>query len=57
LLGQVVDAAILVIEANRTRRLTVRRAKDTLDAAGVLVLGTVLHNRTFPIPEGIYKRL
>lgn len=57
LLGQVVDAAILVIEANRTRRLTVRRAKDTLDAAGVVVLGTVLHNRTFPIPEGLYKRL
>ena len=57
LLGQVADAAILVIEANSTRRLTARKAKETLDAAGVRLLGTVLHNRSFPIPEGLYKRL
>jgi Mrp family chromosome partitioning ATPase len=57
LLGQVVDAAILVIEANTTRRLTARRAKDALDAAGVRILGAVLHDRTFPIPERLYKRL
>ena len=57
LLGQVADAAILVIEANSTRRLTARKAKETLDAAGVRLLGTVLHNRSFPIPERLYKRL
>ena len=57
LLGLVADAAILVIEANSTRRLTARKAKETLDAAGVRLLGTVLHNRSFPIPEGLYKRL
>jgi Mrp family chromosome partitioning ATPase len=57
LLGLVVDAAILVVEASSTRRLTARRAKDTLNAAGVRLLGTVLHNRTFPIPESLYKRL
>jgi receptor protein-tyrosine kinase len=57
ILGQVADAAILVIEANSTRRLTARKAKETLDAAGVRLLGTVLHNRSFPIPEGLYKRL
>ena len=56
-LGQIVDAAILVIEANSTRRLTARKAKDTLEAAGVRLLGTVLHNRSFPIPEGLYKTL
>jgi Mrp family chromosome partitioning ATPase len=57
LLGLVADAAILVIEANSTRRLTARKAKETLDAAGVRLLGTVLHNRSFPIPEMLYKRL
>lgn len=56
LLGLVADAAILVIEANSTRRLTARNAKNSLDAAGVRILGTVLHNRTFPIPNGLYKR-
>ncbi|MDR3413488.1 MAG: hypothetical protein P4L87_21455 [Formivibrio sp.] len=57
LLSLVADAAILVIEANSTRRLTARKAKESLDAAGVRLLGTVLHNRSFPIPEGLYKRL
>lgn len=56
-LGKLADAAILVIEANRTRRLTARRAEETLAAAGVRLLGTVLNNRTFPIPEKIYRLL
>jgi Mrp family chromosome partitioning ATPase len=57
LLSQVADAAILVVEANTTRRMTARRAKDTLEGAGVRLLGTVLTNRTLPIPEVLYKRL
>jgi Mrp family chromosome partitioning ATPase len=57
LLGEIVGAAILVIEANSTRRQTARRAKESLEAAGVRFLGTVLRNRSFPIPESLYKRL
>ena len=57
LLGLVADAAILVIEANSTRRHTARRAKESLEAAGVRLLGTVLHNRSFPIPERLYNIL
>ena len=57
LLGQLADAAVLVVEANKTRKLPARKAKETLDAAGVQVLGTVLNNRTFAIPEAIYRRL
>jgi Mrp family chromosome partitioning ATPase len=56
-LGLVADGAILIIEANRTRRLTARMAKQTLDAAGVRVLGTVLRNRLFPIPDVLYRNL
>ena len=56
-LGQVTDGVVLVLEANATRRVTARRAKQTLDAANVPVLGSVLNNRTFPIPEKLYRRL
>jgi Mrp family chromosome partitioning ATPase len=57
LIGEVVGAAILVVEANSTRRQTARKAKESLEAAGIRLLGTVLRNRSFPIPEGLYKRL
>lgn len=57
LLGLVADAVVLVIEANNTRRLTARKAKAQLEAAGVRLLGTVLHDRSFPIPEGLYSKL
>ena len=57
LLGQLAGAAVLVIEANSTRKFPARKAKEALDATGVRVLGTVLNNRTFAIPEAIYRRL
>jgi protein-tyrosine kinase len=57
LLGMFADAAILVIEANSTRRLAARKAKESLEAAGVRLLGTVMYNRSLPIPEGLYNRL
>jgi Mrp family chromosome partitioning ATPase len=56
-LGQVTDAVILVIEANETRRVAARKAKETFEAANIRLLGTVLHNRTFPIPEQLYRKL
>lgn len=51
------DSAILVIEAEKTRRAAARKAKQTLEAAGVRVVGTVLCNRTFPVPKALYDRL
>jgi Mrp family chromosome partitioning ATPase len=57
ILGQLADAAVLVVEANSTRRVTARRAKDTLEAAGVRLLGSVLRNRSFPLPKGLYKKV
>ena len=56
-LGQIADAAILIIEANKTRRLIARRAKETLEASGVRLLGTVLRNQSFPVPKSLLKRL
>jgi Mrp family chromosome partitioning ATPase len=57
LLGQLADGVILIVESNVTRRETARRAKEALAAANVKVLGAVLNNRTFPIPEFLYRKL
>jgi Mrp family chromosome partitioning ATPase len=57
LLGQWADGVVFVLEANSTRRVAARKAKQALEAANVRVLGTVLNNRTFPIPEKIYRML
>jgi len=57
LLGQAADGVVLVLEANTTRWRTARKAKEGLEDAGVKVLGTVLNNRTYPIPEKIYRLL
>jgi len=56
-LGQATDGVVLVLEANATRRVAALSAKEALEAAGVRLLGTVLNNRTFPIPEKLYRKL
>jgi Mrp family chromosome partitioning ATPase len=57
LVGQLADGAVLIVEANATRRETVRRAKEHLESAHVRLLGAVLDQRTFPIPENLYRKL
>lgn len=57
LLGQMADGVVLVVEANSTRRAAARKAKQSLEDAGVRVLGVVLNGRTYPIPEKIYRNL
>ena len=57
LLSRWTDGVVLVVEANATRRDAARRVKEMLDAANVNLLGVVLNNRTFPIPDAIYRRL
>ena len=57
LLSRWTDGVVMVVEADTTRRETARRMKQNLDAANVSVLGVVLNNRTFSIPEALYRRL
>ncbi len=57
LLGQLCDGIILVLEANRTRRVAARKAIQNLQSMNARLLGTVLNQRTFPIPERLYRRL
>lgn len=56
-LGQLADGVILVIEAHRTHRSVALRSMEILKGANVAVLGTVLTERTFPIPEKLYQSL
>jgi protein-tyrosine kinase len=56
-LGKIADGVVLVIGANKTRRELALRVKQEFEAAGVQVVGAVLNNRTFPVPDFIYRRL
>lgn len=51
------DGLVLVLKANSSRKETVRSTVSQLQAANVNILGAVLNQRTFPIPEGLYRRL
>jgi len=57
LLGELADGIVLVLGANTTRKATARKIKDTLRGMRSRILGTVLSERAFPIPEWIYRRL
>jgi hypothetical protein len=57
LLGQLTDGVILLLSAGGTRRATARKIKETLEAAQCRILGTVLTERTFPIPDRLYRWL
>jgi len=56
-MAQFADGIILVLSALHTRRITARKIKKMLEAAQARILGTVLCDRVFPIPERIYRRL
>jgi hypothetical protein len=56
-MAQFADGIILVLSARRTRRATARNVKRALEAAHANILGTVLSEREFPIPQAIYRRL
>jgi Mrp family chromosome partitioning ATPase len=57
ILGGLSDGVVLMLKANSSRRETARKALQELQSANVQVLGAVLNQRTFPIPEALYKRL
>ena len=56
-LGALNDGVVLTLKANASRRETARNALHELQTANVRVLGAVLNQRTFPIPESLYKKL
>lgn len=56
-IGQNCDGLVLVVAAERTRRVVAAQIKDQLAKARVPLLGSVLAGRRFPVPRGLYQRL
>ena len=56
-IGQTCDGLVLVLTANKTRRLVAAQIKDQLSKAQVPLLGTVLAERRFPVPQDLYRSL
>lgn len=52
-----VDGVVLVLEAGKTKWQIAEKLKRDIAAQGGQVLGAILNNRTYPIPNGLYKRL
>ena len=51
------DGLVLVLTANRTRRMVATQVKDYLHNAAIPLLGAVLAERHFPVPDGLYRKL
>ncbi len=51
------DGVVLVLTANKTRRLVASQIRAQMDEMKIPVLGSVLLDRNFPIPSGLYRKL
>jgi Mrp family chromosome partitioning ATPase len=56
-LAALANGLILILQSDSTRREAAWKAKESIHAAGVQLLGAVLNKRTYPIPQKIYDRL
>lgn len=48
-----VDAVVLVVQANRTKKAAAKRSMATLNALGVPILGAVLNQMDYQLPVGL----
>jgi hypothetical protein len=51
------DGIALVLAANKTRRLVASQIKEQLAQAHIPLLGSILADRRFPVPLGLYRNL
>jgi Mrp family chromosome partitioning ATPase len=56
-LSQTCHGLVMVLTANKTRRLVAAQMQKQLQRARVPLLGTVLAERRFPVPTGLYRNL
>lgn len=57
LLSSYVDAVALVVNEGKTRRQVVKAAIEPLIEKKANIIGVILNNRTFAIPQAIYDRV
>ena len=51
------DGVILIVKAEETRWEVAQKAKEELEKSGAHILGAILNQRQYHIPEFIYRRL
>ena len=56
-ISQACHGLVMVLTANKTRRLVAAQMQEQLHRARVPLLGTVLAERRFAVPGGLYHRL
>jgi len=56
-LGSGADGVALILKANSSRREIAQKMLQEAKSANVRVLGAVLNQRQFPVPESVYRRL
>ena len=56
-LGSLSDGVVLVLKANASRRESATQAVEDFQSGNAKVLGAVLNQRTYPIPNKIYNKL
>lgn len=56
-IARLCDGLVLIVDANSTRRASARKVTEMLNATHVRLLGAVLSERTFPIPQALYERV
>ncbi len=55
--ARAIDGVVLLVRASKARRAALLAVEHTLISAGIKLLGCVLLDRTYPIPEGLYRLL
>ena len=55
--AQVVDGVAVVVKAGQTRRRQIHRSQEIVENAGGNLLGFILNQRQYPIPNWLYSRL
>ena len=56
-IAQACDGLVLVLTANLTRKLVALQMCEQLQSARIPLLGTVLTERRFPVPQKLYRNL
>jgi succinoglycan biosynthesis transport protein ExoP len=57
LLAPLIDGVSIVVQAGRTRRGQIQRARQTVETAGGEFLGFVLNQHRYSVPNWLYQRL
>ena len=57
MLASRVDGVVIVVDAGESRREEILNSQRMIQTAGGKLLGFVLNQRRYPVPEWLYKRL